>query len=119
MLYHKNALDLALESRDESSIEALLERGPEINEENPAGWTVLHLAASSGRGLLVRALLEKGADPHEMIPDGTNAIDLALKSKSEESIKHYWSMGHKWICASAAAVRGSGKQWRDMAQTPL
>jgi len=82
-----NALRLALESKDESSIAVLLEKGSKVDARNADGWTALQVAAADGRGLLVRALLKAGADTNATTPYGMNALDLALEGKAEQSIE--------------------------------
>ena len=84
--HQKNALHLAVESKNASSIEILV-KGPNLDARNADGWTVLQVAAAGGSANTVRALLKAGADCKATTPHGMNALDLAIESKAEQLIK--------------------------------
>ena len=58
-------------------VEALVERGADINLKAGAGVTPLHLAASRGSARFVDLLLAAGADPMAVADDGKNASAFA------------------------------------------
>jgi ankyrin repeat protein len=60
-----------------SVVEALLDRGANINQVNRLGYTALHYAATVGSYLVCRILLERGADVHAKTPDGKTAYSIA------------------------------------------
>lgn len=59
-------------------LEAVLNSGFDINTRysSPAGWTLLHFAASEGYVENVRFLLDRGADPSLADARGRTALDL-------------------------------------------
>ncbi|XP_057314855.1 caseinolytic peptidase B protein homolog [Hydractinia symbiolongicarpus] len=47
-------------------VKSLLDKGIDVNEKHPLGWTALHSAAMSGRARTVKFLLQAGADPNAL-----------------------------------------------------
>ena len=64
---------------DESTIDALLKRGADVNTTDPDGRTPLLFAASSDELSLdvVRLLLDRGADVNAATSEGITALDIA------------------------------------------
>jgi hypothetical protein len=60
-----------------SVVEALLDRGAEVNYVNKFGKTPLHYAATVGSFTCCRILLERGADVHAKTPEGQTAFHIA------------------------------------------
>ena len=72
-----NALIRACSMSRASVVEALLDRGAELNYVNKLGRTPLHYAATVGSFIVCRILLERGADVHAKTPEGATAFSIA------------------------------------------
>ena len=68
-------------------VEALLNRGVDINASNVHGMTALMRAAEHGRERMVRALLDNGADPNASRNDKFTALLLASFFGHEEIVR--------------------------------
>jgi ankyrin repeat protein len=72
-----NALIRACSLGRASVVEALCDRGAEVNYVNKHGRSPLHYAAQVGSFLVCRILLERGADVHKATPEGETAYSIA------------------------------------------
>eukprot|EP00605_Chrysophyceae_sp_TOSAG23-4_P001653 GSChrysophyteH1.ASY1.ANO1.1814.1 assembled CDS len=72
-----NALIRACSLSRASVVEALLDRGADVDYVNKLGMTPLHYAATVGSFIVCRILLERGADVHARDPDGRTAYSIA------------------------------------------
>ena len=54
-------------------VKLLVERGAEVNYQNPDGTTAMMLAASNGQAAVVKLLIEKGANTSLIDKWGKNA----------------------------------------------
>ncbi|KAI8382451.1 hypothetical protein BD560DRAFT_386641 [Blakeslea trispora] len=82
----RTALHKAVDSSDEVSVEFLLQRLSDINQQDAKGWTALHYAAANNNVRLVLALLKRHAkadikDIADMTP-----LDLAVDRQSVQAV---------------------------------
>ena len=73
--------------KDGSVVRFLLEHGADINMENHAGWTALHIASSEGELEAVRLLLECGADVEAENDDGNTALQVAVEEGYDKVVE--------------------------------
>ncbi|KAL2672468.1 hypothetical protein Neosp_013179 [[Neocosmospora] mangrovei] len=88
-------LHLAVQLSDSASlIQALAERGEELEGRNKDGQTALHIAAQSqGECNALRALLACGSDVSAMDENGETPLSLAIVWGSVESVKLLFAYG--------------------------
>jgi len=72
---------------DSKAVQALLDKGADVNEKNKHGWTVLMMAAWRGDSKTVQALLDKGADVNEKDIYGTTALMMAAENGHTETVQ--------------------------------
>ncbi len=83
----KGALFSAIEVGDLEAVQAVLEKGVNIEERGENRQTALHYASFWGNLEAVRALLSAGADIEAEDKDGQTPLDLAIQ-ESHFSIAH-------------------------------
>jgi ankyrin repeat protein len=71
-----NALMIAAFTGNKEAVEALLEKGAEVNR---VGWTPLHYAAAVGKNEIVQLLLDKAAYIDAESPNKTTPIMMAAR----------------------------------------
>lgn len=67
-----------------AKVEAVLNSGADIHQQDEQGWTPLNWAAGSGNVSLVRLLLDRGADPSRVGRDQRTPYKIALAAKHVE-----------------------------------
>eukprot|EP00466_Bigelowiella_natans_P013097 jgi/Bigna1/87430/estExt_fgenesh1_pg.C_200104 len=69
-------------------IKIAVEDGASVNEPMPqTGWTALHYAAVSGKGIVINYLLKAGADKAAKDVNGQTPYDIALSRGKGEHVK--------------------------------
>lgn len=79
-----NALMIACFKGNKAAVEALLEKGAEVNRP---GWTPLHYAAYSGNNDIVRLLLDKSAYIDAESPNKTTPLMMASMAGKIYTVK--------------------------------
>lgn len=79
-----NALMIASYKANRPAVEALLEKGAEVNRP---GWTALHYAAAAGSNEIVRLLLDKSAYIDAESPNKTTPIMMAARGGHIYTVK--------------------------------
>lgn len=80
------AIHIAADKGLDSVIKLLLNRGADINNQNPMnGYTPLHYAITKGRYSTITLLMQRGADPMITTARGVTALEMALGSTGRES----------------------------------
>jgi ankyrin repeat protein len=64
-------------------VQALLDKGAEVNAKDKGGDTALMEAAFKGHLPVLQALLDKGAEVNAKTKGGVTALDLASKGHTE------------------------------------
>ncbi|KAK9766033.1 ATP-dependent RNA helicase [Basidiobolus ranarum] len=77
---HKTALSFASFEGHDETVEALLERGAEVDCVDKFGWSALMLAAHAGKASVVQKLVDYGADTTLVTDNGKTAEDLAREA---------------------------------------
>ncbi|KAF3910207.1 Ankycorbin [Orbilia brochopaga] len=62
----------ASNSHDAVVDQLLLSKGFDVDEADGSGWTVLHIAASTGNDVLVEKLIKRGADVNQKSTEETS-----------------------------------------------
>jgi len=104
----------ALEKRDLSKIEKLIELGVDVNLSTDRGKTALMLAAQEGSIHLVRGLLKAGADMNHTTQSGGTALMYSVLSGDLRPVEVLLSDGAAvnarakfgWTAIMIAAVKG-------------
>jgi len=76
----------ATEAGDIVQMQALLDKGAEVNARNAHGWTPLHVAAAGGDPAVIALLLQHGADVHAQSHIGTTALDNATTRGGRKAV---------------------------------
>ncbi len=84
------ALMVAAFLPDAVAVQALLERGAEVNRP---GWTPLHYAASSGSILVIRVLLDHHAYIDAESPNKTTPLMMAARAGRREAVQYLLDEG--------------------------
>ena len=85
---HRNALSLAISSKNIACVKLVIEHGLNVNEKCTAnGMTPLHEALSIGSDEIAALLIEKKADINKKTENGRNALSLAIRSKNIACVK--------------------------------
>ncbi len=84
------ALMVAAFLPDAVAVQALLERGAEVNHP---GWTPLHYAASSGSVLVIRVLLDHHAYIDAESPNKTTPLMMAARAGRREAVQYLLDEG--------------------------
>ncbi len=84
------ALMVAAFLPDAVAVQALLERGAEVNRP---GWTPLHYAASSGSVLVIRVLLDHHAYIDAESPNKTTPLMMAARAGRREAVQYLLDEG--------------------------
>ncbi len=79
-----NALMIASYKSNKPAVEALLEKGAEVNRP---GWTALHYAAAAGSNEIVQLLLDKSAYIDAESPNKTTPIMMAARGGHIYTVK--------------------------------
>ena len=79
------ALMVAAFLPDAVAVQALLERGAEVNRP---GWTPLHYAASSGSILVIRVLIDHHAYIDAESPNKTTPLMMAARAGRREAVQY-------------------------------
>ena len=80
------ALLRATEAGDVAEMQALLQRGADVQARNARGWTPLHVAAAGGEPTVVALLLQHGADVHAQSYVGMTPLDNAIARGSKKAV---------------------------------
>jgi len=86
-------------------VQALIDRGADVNRKNRLGKVALHYAAESGSYDSVRILLERGADLSILNPDGRSAYDIAEEYGFQSVVKQISRYGNGFL-GPVRAFRG-------------
>ncbi|MEO0317098.1 MAG: hypothetical protein RL404_775 [Pseudomonadota bacterium] len=84
------ALMVAAFLPDAVAVQALLERGAEVNRP---GWTPLHYAASTGSILVIRVLLDHDAYIDAESPNKTTPLMMAARAGRREAVQYLLDEG--------------------------
>ncbi len=84
------ALMIAAYLSDAVAVQALLERGAEVNR---TGWTPLHYAASSGSILVIRVLLDHAAYIDAESPNKTTPLMMAARAGHRSAVQYLLDEG--------------------------
>ncbi len=84
------ALMVAAFLPDAVAVQALLERGAEVNRP---GWTPLHYAASSGSILVIRVLIDHHAYIDAVSPNKTTPLMMAARAGRREAVQYLLDEG--------------------------
>ena len=68
-------------------VEALIESGADVNQQDEQGWTALNFAAGNGDVALVKLLVEKGADVFKVGRDQRTPYMIALAAGRAEAAR--------------------------------
>lgn len=73
-------LDLLVAAKkgDTATVQALLDKGADVNAKDKDGWTALMFAANNGHATIVQALLDRGADVNAKTEDEKGATALMV-----------------------------------------
>ncbi len=99
------ALAKAAAAGDVRSIDALVERGVDVNAEGTSGATVLFWAMRSGNPTGFRRLLALGADPNVVFVDGGSVLHWAAQLDNESYLRSALEAG-----GNPNLVGGPGQQ---------
>jgi quinoprotein dehydrogenase-associated probable ABC transporter substrate-binding protein len=67
-------LSNAVNANDPERVKFLVEKGADVNQADPQGWTPLQNAARHRKNGMIKALIERGADPN--LPDASGMTPL-------------------------------------------
>lgn len=79
-----NYVMIAIETRNPEIVQALLDAGADINQQDEDGWTPLMFATLEGYFDIVKVLLDAGADVNIESPEGEYALYIAAYSGHQE-----------------------------------
>ncbi|CEP10078.1 hypothetical protein [Parasitella parasitica] len=82
----RTALHKMVDKGDEVTVEFLLQRLSDINQQDANGWTALHYAAANNNVRLVLALLKRHAKPDISNESNMTALDLAVDRQSVQAV---------------------------------
>jgi uncharacterized protein len=77
----------AVQSRDLATLQALIETGTDVNEQDEQGWTPLSWAAGKGDLTAVRLLIDHGADVFKVGRDQRTPYMIALAAGHVEIVE--------------------------------
>src|SRR5205085_10787619 len=77
----------AVQSRDLATLQALIEVGTDVNEQDEQGWTALSWAAGNGDLAAVRLLIDNGADVFTVGRDQRTPYMIALAAGHVEIVQ--------------------------------
>jgi uncharacterized protein len=77
----------AVQSRDLATLQALIEAGTDVNEQDEQGWTPLSWAAGKGDLAAVRLLIDNGADVFKTGRDQRTPYMIALAAGHVEIVQ--------------------------------
>ncbi|KAG2190738.1 hypothetical protein INT46_007931 [Mucor plumbeus] len=80
----RTALHKMVDKDDEVTVEFLLQRLSDINQQDANGWTALHYAAANNNVRLVLALLKRHAKSD--VKNGSNMANLAVDRQSVQAV---------------------------------
>ena len=98
------ALMVAAFLSDAVAVQALLERGAEVNRP---GWTPLHYAASSGGVLVIRLLLDHDAYIDAESPNKTTPLMMAARAGRREAVQYLLDEGADLSLKNDAGLNAS------------
>ncbi|KAL0138179.1 hypothetical protein V8B55DRAFT_1535746 [Mucor lusitanicus] len=82
----RSALHKMVDKDDEVTVEFLLQRLSDINQQDANGWTALHYAAANNNVRLVLALLKRHAKSDIKNGDEMTPLDLAVDRQSVQAV---------------------------------
>ncbi|KAI8647773.1 hypothetical protein BD408DRAFT_938 [Parasitella parasitica] len=82
----RSALHKMVDKGDEVTVEFLLQRLSDINQQDANGWTALHYAAANNNVRLVLALLKRHAKPDISNKSNMSPLDLAVDRQSVQAV---------------------------------
>ncbi|CAO3639358.1 unnamed protein product [Mucor fragilis] len=82
----RTALHKMVDKDDEVTVEFLLQRLSDINQQDANGWTALHYAAANNNVRLVLALLKRHARSDITNGGGMTPLDLAVDRQSVQAV---------------------------------
>ena len=77
----------AVQSRDLATLQALIEVGTDVNEQDEQGWTPLSWAAGNGDLAALRLLIDNGADIFKVGRDQRTPYTIALAAGHVEIVQ--------------------------------
>jgi quinoprotein dehydrogenase-associated probable ABC transporter substrate-binding protein len=80
-------LSNAINASDAERIKFLVEKGADVNQPDPQGWTSLQNAARQRKDGIIKTLVELGADPNRPAEDGMTPLVAAAMRDHVPSVK--------------------------------
>jgi quinoprotein dehydrogenase-associated probable ABC transporter substrate-binding protein len=80
-------LSNAINASDAERIKFLVEKGADVNQPDPQGWTPLQNAARQRKDGIIKTLVELGADPNRPAEDGMTPLVAAAMRDHVPSVK--------------------------------
>jgi len=81
---------------DCASVEAMIQNGADINQQDEQGWTPLNFAAGNGDLSLVKLLVNHGADIFKAGRDRRTPYDIALAAGRVSVVKYLREVEHNY-----------------------
>jgi quinoprotein dehydrogenase-associated probable ABC transporter substrate-binding protein len=80
-------LSNAINANDAERVKFLVEKGADVNQPDPQGWTPLQNAARQRKDGIIKTLVELGADPNRPAEDGMTPLVAAAMRDHVPSVK--------------------------------
>ena len=97
----------AAEAGEVAQVRKLIAQGANVNTQNDAGWTPLHMAARFCHEAVVTALLVAGANKEFRDRQGRTAADLARENRHEAVVQIIEQHGQGAAAGGAGPAKGA------------